>query len=1800
MVGKQENLKYAHGEVQEQFAQTLAVALDNPHGTELQCCVTYSKPCGCIRKFILGGEKWKEDASLQLKNSDDFDATLVMARDKSMIGSAQRERAKELVVIYEHAAELKKEKCYAFNNAEVEGKSLKELRGMIGLGNGRKRSKKYEEYVLQMRSRLRNQYNLCEKAAQKLLGYSINFLYKKLRTNPQKTSRLVATNKAERASKAPRHLIPLEELREMGRKPSGANQCCGRNCISRLASQHFEKIEDWRRRLEGSGQRVAQEIVAEVLRASSSSLDGQSNFCQNLVHWVTGCSFKKIRRVRDHLKKDPMSLPEHGLKKYWKDKVKNKPKTEPLQKIPKTERKDYTNGDMMPPDGNNFYGMYHQNPLQLQQSNMDIQYNHMAENTYAPMVNKMPSKLTHFSGDRGTATPTTWSATNHNNSNNMLPPGGMFGSSEADMKPLHMQSAVHGYLHQMQGNHETKNLNLATTNNSHSYQYQQPNMQNASLALAGHYGTSQGQLPNSSYQDAAATVSGNSGTNHRYMNQQQSNNFGGMQNNDGTQAARGSVILHTAGSQLGNNPEELMPYSLSTASTVTGRTSDVFNHPVQSNGGNHNEMIGMAFNAPAGQHYYIATPTNLHENEFLHGNMSTGLTPFILSNGDPNSLENRNGDPYRQPFYILSPVATDGGFTASDMKNLQNLQHIPLTPVQILPTPCLQPGKNLDPNNSGKQDQFVFPLPLANPEAFQGDYAKLTSAENQNNIAGSMQFPVSTALTSLAVVPKGNTLLNLGGWPIQNKAGNVECGTNAEYPAPAVGKLQNPEMYQCPPNVTLQHSQIIRDPAIPVNSEVKQREPQPMETEKHQGFTERMQPYQTDAIPCNQPARRMECEQTTSQPDLNQSDSRLGHESEKEGDGIVTPKIIRDALSSGFEAREKRAIANEKLAGDEEPSNSARDSGANVAPFLASQVLKLQPSPMKSAKDEMMAVDETEEQSAPINSRLKRFSRDRLRATIDSPNIVLTPYTPLTPNVMPVVLVPDSGEESGKTGSASGSQHKDGSVFQFPPTHVSRRRAAIRLQGPTISENALGKLKNPKDSPKTPGPFPVTVENAGEKADTKGDSEQAESEPSTIDKSPALMLRGIEQSGENEKFSKNKLPTTSADAANLTSPNMDTQDDDALNTPNQPINTPNSLNTPTQLDTPNQELKTPTDSPLKITTSMKRKRDLSPVNDGGGSSEESANIKSASSAKSLRFHCFTPKDFNEGVVSCSAFRKPSEFASTPTESSILLRRRKPRKQAHPSSLSTPGEENDDASVDSENTEESAGQAGIEGNQAASNSTSFNNRKALPVGTLPFPVLSRTPDGNFFMVGNTLESQSPVLHLANPALLSIANTSEASDGPQLSSQQLNTPVLFQPTFVTPTGSGVLRKISPGTGQTGSASRPQVFTFFPSNLVTPKFSERKTSDDDKTVSSDESKSTSNKASESHAANKNQGKTLNVPKSLQMSDTDGMFSTAGPKESGLETPSNLKVVTPSLVTNSSSATSESPQIFNFPTGSSSQMVPGTKLNRDPVTSTTSKLSPLSSVTSKANTNPSKQAAPVILLPVDMLSTFTKSYHSNDAENVSNEASVSKNNQDDQKADSIQGSETSKLRRSPPSLKIVDSDKSASNSSKLSDKKSNLNPVVVTPAGMDNLSVQTPTMINLVSPSQRSPSSPLVFCPVLKQPSLSGAKTHSPLSSTSTSNTPIFMIQRVGSSSLLKSALMKSMPVFQFPPLHTPNSTTDTSPPHSEEASKPTNEPTTASSSTTPISVDSDDSAPSSAVSVIRGPSTSSPSVSVEPMDA
>ena len=52
----------------------------------------------------------------------------------------------------------------------------------IGYGNGHKKSKEYEEFVLDKRRVLKEDMRLCERATQRILLYSNNFLHKKLKT----------------------------------------------------------------------------------------------------------------------------------------------------------------------------------------------------------------------------------------------------------------------------------------------------------------------------------------------------------------------------------------------------------------------------------------------------------------------------------------------------------------------------------------------------------------------------------------------------------------------------------------------------------------------------------------------------------------------------------------------------------------------------------------------------------------------------------------------------------------------------------------------------------------------------------------------------------------------------------------------------------------------------------------------------------------------------------------------------------------------------------------------------------------------------------------------------------------------------------------------------------------------------------------------------------------------------------------------------------------------------------------------------------------------------------------------------------------------------------------------------------------------------------------------------------------------------------------------------------------------------------------------------------------------------------
>jgi hypothetical protein len=84
-------------------------------------------------------------------------------------------------------------KCGIFQlqiNRELEGKAETEKNGkerpQVPRGLNKRRSKEYEEFVLKNRRYLRDELHLCERASQRVLMYSNNFLHKKLKTSPSR------------------------------------------------------------------------------------------------------------------------------------------------------------------------------------------------------------------------------------------------------------------------------------------------------------------------------------------------------------------------------------------------------------------------------------------------------------------------------------------------------------------------------------------------------------------------------------------------------------------------------------------------------------------------------------------------------------------------------------------------------------------------------------------------------------------------------------------------------------------------------------------------------------------------------------------------------------------------------------------------------------------------------------------------------------------------------------------------------------------------------------------------------------------------------------------------------------------------------------------------------------------------------------------------------------------------------------------------------------------------------------------------------------------------------------------------------------------------------------------------------------------------------------------------------------------------------------------------------------------------------------------------------------------------------
>nr|XP_002123984.1 flocculation protein FLO11 [Ciona intestinalis] len=871
--------------------------------------------------------------------------------------------------------------------------------------------------------------------------------------------------------------------------------------------------------------------------------------------------------------------------------------------------------------------------------------------------------------------------------------------------------------------------------------------------------------------------------------------------------------------------------------------------------------------------------------------------------------------------------------------------------------------------------------------------------------------------------------------------------------------------------------------------------------------------------------------------------------------------------------------------------------------------------------------DSTSPKGAAIGDRSKRFSRDRLRATIDSP-CPIPPMTPLTPAMTPVMVgIPTGPSDSagaskeGNSASSTSSQPIGSNVFLFPPTHISRRVAALRLQGHTTDHQKLDKSKSPQEA------SPKNSESGNEESnDTESTTKKTSSSSSATNTASsskttsgslnsAASLGYISESilqGDNallvDLSQVKNLPLLSLPSAgwsedanmsnvavNQSSPTNPEQQlktptqvlhtptqhvstpVQQLHTPTQPLNTPTQalhtptqpLNTPTQpLNTPNNDLESPANPPTQTQDYESPVKVLMQPPAGKKRKTES-DLESEKMQKTIRFHHFTPSDFKGGEVNVSQFRKPSEFVNVPVESDIAKRRRKPRKQNNPQNVGT----NEVIDVDGDKSDHSADDDGnekVEAQDKEQPDKDVGGADHLPA-TMQYPL--QTP--------SVLQRITPIFNLPTTS----------SDDQRSNSQTLNTPVfIHSAAFMTPSSrlsSSILHRASPAQS---ISSTPQFFTFMPTSgfqtptvfFTPPESADKTKSAKSKPADQSDTDKPANPLKRSHMT-----LTFAQPSSkddpLQTPSKIAVVTPTANKDDDLQTPSKIPVVTPSSTFNPTTA---APQIFSFQDSSAKQ--DKSKQDQNP------KSSPEKTSKSKKSETPTKEIPKLVVEPPSDGESEKQGETSKDSsKSTPKETATDQNNnkpptmskqtlhrvRSGGKGDLVlslsptpdEGGLKSPL-NTPSGIKVITPTMATTATPKLGSPLQRLPPGIrVLPPSMmmapmcvsanptqstaSGMQVHTPTLFHIISPSQATPPSPSVLVYPFGPrgfAGLSSVRNTGPLSCGSLGSSPGFnLLQRGttpvggGSGSLLKSALMKTWPVFQFPPRgHLPSETEEKTP--------------------------------------------------------
>ena len=585
------------------------------------------------------------------------------------------------------------------------------------------------------------------------------------------------------------------------------------------------------------------------------------------------------------------------------------------------------------------------------------------------------------------------------------------------------------------------------------------------------------------------------------------------------------------------------------------------------------------------------------------------------------------------------------------------------------------------------------------------------------------------------------------------------------------------------------------------------------------------------------------------------------------------------SIASTAEAQQTGELDISKNSASEDQPNvvMANSSGNRLPSFSASFISQLNNSGPKNTTVSQLAVAPIEKlddksqqisdqpsdpgEGASIANRNSRFSRDRLGATIESPFLVSV--------ITPVAHMPATNEEANSVEKEDKNKSKseqpettlanESSIFRFPPTHISRRLAALRMQGITIN---TGPEANTTSAP-------VYVDSSSDSSKiqdgTSNESDLVSSKSGSLSSCgsvghlPEEFLKG---------FSDVKsLPVLSIPSAGWSNDNISIRRgsiSDAQLGQFVPSSTQQQLAASASVSAVCTSTSSGEQPQPLMPAPVKKKRKLA---------GDTSNYKTGQQ-RPFRFHIFTPSDFANGQVNVSQFRKPSVYAAKTNLGSPSAKRG--RKVSKKSTTDLPILE----TVELEDEKEQPGgfqektspkavlnESKCETNAPASASTAMTIDASVTTTSVPvtMPPL-KTPA--------ELKNFSPQFTVCVPA----------SDSTTVSSavpMQLNTPVLLHSgALMTP---GNFFYSLPSAKSSDKPSTPQIFNFMPSTKF-PFY-----------VSPSEPVNANKKSNSSESSDDAPTSTADTQQMKRSRMTLNLASRTSPDDT-LQTPSKILVVTPS----------------------------------------------------------------------------------------------------------------------------------------------------------------------------------------------------------------------------------------------------------------------------------------------------------------